>query len=127
RATLFPYTTLFRSRLRELSFLTGGVRIVLEDRRGPEVKREVFQEKGGVAAFAEALAKDAKPLYDKAIPLAGTATVETDRGPQAIEVEVGMMHTTGYGQTVLSYANMIPNRDGGTHLTGFKAEIGRAH
>jgi len=115
-----------RRRLRELSFLTGGVRIVLEDRRGPEVKREVFQEKGGVAAFAEALAKDAKPLYDKAIPLAGTATVETDRGPQAIEVEVGMMHTTGYGQTVLSYANMIPNRDGGTHLTGFKAAYTRA-
>src|SRR5690606_9500433 len=115
-----------RRRLRELSFLTGGVKIVLEDRRGPEVKREVFHEKGGVAAFAEALAKEAKPLYDKAISLSGTVTVDTDRGPQAIEVQVGMVHTSGYGQTVLTYANMITNRDGGTHLTGFKAAYTRA-
>jgi DNA gyrase subunit B len=115
-----------RRRLRELSFLTGGVKIVLEDRRGPEVKREVFHEKGGVAAFAEALAKEAKPLYDKAIALSGTVTVDTDRGPQAIEVQVGMVHTSGYGQTVLTYANMITNRDGGTHLTGFKAAYTRA-
>ncbi|HEX7039111.1 MAG TPA: DNA topoisomerase subunit B [Trueperaceae bacterium] len=115
-----------RRRLRELSFLTGGVKIVLEDRRGAEVKREVFHEKGGVAAFAEALAKDAKPLYDKAIALAGTATVDTDRGPQTIDVQVGMVHTSGYGQTVLTYANMITNRDGGTHLTGFKAAYTRA-
>ncbi len=115
-----------RRRLRELSFLTGGVKIVLEDRRGAEVKREVFQEKGGVAAYAEALAKDGKILYDKAVSLSGTATVETDRGPQVIDVEVGMVHTAGYGQTVLTYANMITNRDGGTHLTGFKSAYTRA-
>ncbi|HLV11130.1 MAG TPA: DNA topoisomerase subunit B [Trueperaceae bacterium] len=115
-----------RRRLRELSFLTGGVKIVLEDRRGAEVKREVFQERGGVAAYAAALAKDAKTLYDKPIALSGTVTVESDRGPQTLEVEVGMVHTAGYGQTVLTYANMITNRDGGTHLTGFKSAYTRA-
>src|SRR5690606_4970830 len=95
-------------------------------RRGPEPKREVFHEKGGVGAFAEALAKDAKPLYDKAVSIAGTVTVDSDRGPQTIEVQVGMVHTSGYGQTLLTYANMITNRDGGTHLTGFKAAYTRA-
>src|SRR5690606_42046969 len=107
-----------RRRLRELSFLTGGVKIVLEDRRGAEVKREVFHEKGGVAAFAEALAKDAKPLYDKAIALAGTATVDTDRGPQTIDVQVGIVHTSGIGQTNLTYATLTTNRTIGPHCTG---------
>ena len=114
-----------RRRMRELAFLTGGVRIILEDRRGAEIKREEFYEKGGVAAYAQALTKDAKTLYDKPIGIKGTASIDTDRGPQQVEVEVGMMHTSGYGQTVLTYANMITNRDGGTHLTGFKGAYTR--
>jgi len=112
-------------RLRELAFLTGGVKIAIEDRREDPAVREVFLEKGGVGAFAKAIAKDAKTLYDKPIVASGTATVETDRGPQDIEVEVGMVHTTGFGQSVLAYANMITNRDGGTHLTGFKTAYTR--
>ena len=112
-------------RLRELAFLTGGVKIIVEDRREDPVLREEFHEKGGVGAFAQAIAKDGKTLYDKPIVASGRSTVETDRGPQEIEVEVGMIHTPGYGQTVLSYANMITNRDGGTHLTGFKTAYTR--
>ena len=112
-------------RLRELAFLTGGVKIVVEDRRENPVLREEYYEKGGVGAFAKALVKDGKTLYDKPIVASGRSTVETDRGPQEIEVEVGMIHTPGYGQTVLSYANMITNRDGGTHLTGFKTAYTR--
>jgi len=114
-----------RRRMRELAFLTGGVKIALEDRRGVEVKREEFHETGGVAAYAQALTKDAKTLYDKPIGIHGVATVDADGKPQQIEVDVGMVHTSGFGQTVLTYANMITNRDGGTHLTGFKGAYTR--
>ena len=120
----FDYSRV-RRRLRELAFLTGGVKITLEDRRGAEVKREVFHEKGGVAAFAATLAKDSKVLYEKPIEIKGTASVETDRGVQEVEVDVGLMHTAGFGQTILTYANMITNRDGGTQLTGFKSAYTR--
>ncbi len=106
-----------RRRLRELAFLTAGVKIVIEDRRGGEVKREVFQEKGGVAAFAANLADGDKFLYEAPALLTGNA--------DDIEVEVGFIHTSAYVQTILTYANMITNRDGGTHLTGFKTAYTR--
>jgi DNA gyrase subunit B len=109
-----------RRRLRELAFLTGGVKIVLEDLRGEEPKREVFQEHGGVAAYAETLAKDGTRLYDSPVHISSKTVVDADGEREEIEVDVGMLHTSGYGQTIVTYANMITNRDGGTHLTGFK-------
>ena len=114
--TSFDYSRI-RRRLRELAFLTGGVKIVLEDLRGKEPKREVFQERGGVAAFAATLATDGKRLYDDPVLIQGVT--------EDIEVEVGLLHTGAYGQTILTYANMITNRDGGTHLTGFKTAYTR--
>lgn len=112
----FDYSRI-RRRLRELAFLTGGVKIIIEDKRGQEPKREVFQEDGGVAAFAATLAAEGKGLYDDPLLIQGTS--------DDIEVEVGLLHTTAYGQTILTYANMITNRDGGTHLTGFKTAYTR--
>ncbi len=109
-----------RRRLRELAFLTGGVKIVLTDERGETPKTETFHEQGGVAAFAQNLAREAELLYDKPVVISGTAAVQTDLGLHDIEVDVGLIHNTNYGQTILTYANMITNRDGGTHLTGFK-------
>ena len=106
-----------RRRLRELAYLTAGVKIIIEDRRGQEVKREEFQENGGVAAFAEDLVAEGKRLYDNPLLIEGTS--------DEIEVEVGMLHSSTYGQTILTYANMITNRDGGTHLTGFKTAYTR--
>ncbi|MEZ4629772.1 MAG: ATP-binding protein [Deinococcales bacterium] len=106
-----------RRRLKELSYLTGGVKIIFRDFRGDEPKHEVFQEQGGVAAFADHLAKDEKRLYEQAILLRGSS--------EDIEVEVGMMHSSSYNQTILCYANMITNRDGGTPLTGFKTAYTR--
>ncbi|MEJ2357276.1 MAG: DNA topoisomerase subunit B [Deinococcales bacterium] len=114
-----------KRRLRELAFLTGGVKIVLQDDRGDEKRHEVFQEHGGLGAFAAYLAKDSKVLYDQAVFIDATTTVETDGASHDIEVEVGLIHTGGYGQNVLTYANMITNRDGGTHLTGFKTAYTR--
>ncbi|MDZ7705942.1 MAG: DNA topoisomerase subunit B [Trueperaceae bacterium] len=106
-----------RRRLRELAYLTGGVKIVLEDKRKEETKREVFQEQGGVAAFAEDLVTDGKRLYDEPVLISGLS--------DDIEVEVGFLHASSFGQTILTYANMITNRDGGTHLTGFKTAYTR--
>jgi DNA gyrase subunit B len=113
----FDYQRVKR-RLRELAYLTGGVKIILEDRRhGHELRREEYLEKGGVAAFAHSIASEGKHLYEKPMLVKGIS--------ENIEVEVGMMHTSGYGQMVLTYANMITNRDGGTHLTGFKSAYTR--
>jgi DNA gyrase subunit B len=114
-----------RRRLRDLAFLTGGVRIVLEDRRQADVKREVFHEEGGVAAYAAYLAREDKRLYDEPVRIQQTVVVEKDGKAEEIEVEVGLIHTSGYNQTILTYANMITNRDGGTHLTGFKQAFTR--
>ncbi|WP_027481876.1 DNA topoisomerase subunit B [Deinococcus pimensis] len=110
-----------RRRLRELSYLTG-LRIVLTDERkdlhGGEVKKEVFHEVGGIATFARHLVlDDGKLLYDQPIVMKGTAS--------DVEVEVAFIHSSAYASTILCYANMITNRDGGTQLTGFKTAYTR--
>ncbi|MDQ3398440.1 MAG: toprim domain-containing protein, partial [Deinococcota bacterium] len=89
----------------------------LEDKRPGQEKEETFHEEGGVASFAANLAADSKRLYEEPVLLHGQA--------DDIEVEVGMMHSSAFDQTILSYANMITNRDGGTHLTGFKTAYTR--
>lgn len=113
----FDYQRVKR-RLKELAYLTGNVKIILEDRRhGHDIRHEEYLEKGGVAAYAQSVASEGKHLYEKPILVKGNS--------ENIDVEVGMMHTSGYGQMVLTYANMITNRDGGTHLTGFKSAYTR--
>src|SRR5690625_3121355 len=114
-----------KQRLRELSYLTGGVKIILVDERGTEVRRDEFYEKGGVAAFADNLAADSKRLYEDPILIKGLASVDVNDKTEEVEVEVGMIHTGSYGSTILTYANMITNRDGGTHLTGFRSAYTR--
>jgi DNA gyrase subunit B len=114
-----------RHRLKELAYLTGGVKIQLVDERGKETRSEVFREGGGVAAFAANLAGESKRVYDTPILIKGKVSVDVQAKVEEIDVEVGLLHTSSYGQTVLSYANMITNRDGGTHLTGFKTAYTR--
>jgi DNA gyrase subunit B len=69
--------------------------------------------------------RDEKRLYEHAIRIGQTVTIEVDGKSETIDVDVGLVHTQGYGQTILTYANMITNRDGGTHLTGFKTAYTR--
>lgn len=114
-----------RHRLKELAYLTGGVKIKLVDQRVKETRSENFREEGGVAAFAANLAGESKRVYDTPILIRGKVAVDVQGKAEEIEVEVGLLHTSSYGQTVLSYANMITNRDGGTHLTGFKTAYTR--
>jgi DNA gyrase/topoisomerase IV subunit B/transcriptional regulator with XRE-family HTH domain len=118
--TSFEYARI-RRRMRELAYLTGGVKIILSDRRPGQEKEETFLEQGGVASFAADIAADHKKLYEAPILIQG----RTSEGADEIEVEVGMIHSSAYDQTILSYANMITNRDGGTHLTGFKTAYTR--
>jgi DNA gyrase subunit B len=114
-----------RRRLRELAYLTGGVGFVLRDHRGGENRKEEFIEEGGVGAFAADLAGESKPIYESPVLLRSRTNVDVQGADEEIEVEVGLIHTSDYSQTVLTYANMITNRDGGTHLTGFKTAYTR--
>ncbi len=106
-----------RRRLRELAYLMGGLKIVLINEREGHQKTEVFQEKGGVAAYARSLVGDDKLLYDAPILIKGMF--------EGVAVEIGLIHSTAYNPNLLAYANMITNRDGGTHMTGFRTAYTR--
>ncbi|WP_226342580.1 DNA gyrase subunit B [Deinococcus sp. AJ005] len=111
-----------RGRLRELAYLTG-LKIVVRDERtelhAGEVREEVFYEQGGIANFARALVTDdTKLLYDQPIVMRGTHS--------DVVVEVAFIHANTYASdNILTYANMIRTRDGGTPLTGFKTAYTR--
>jgi DNA gyrase subunit B len=105
-----------RARLREVSYLVAGLKLHFRDL--VHGREETFFDKGGVASFAKALAEGEVLLHEKPLFLRG--------GEGEVEVEVGLVYTQGYTTEILTYANMIPTRDGGTHLTGFKKAYTRA-
>ncbi|WP_425068920.1 DNA topoisomerase (ATP-hydrolyzing) subunit B [Reyranella sp.] len=114
--TEFDFATL-EHRLRELAFLNSGVRIVLTDERGAEQKvSELFYE-GGVEAFAKYLDRNKSVLHDPPVSIRG----EKD----GITVEVAMQWNDSYHETMLCFTNNIPQRDGGTHLAGFRGALTR--
>lgn len=112
----FDYSTL-EHRLRELAFLNSGVRIVLTDARHAEVKREEMVYEGGVEAFVQYLDRSKQALLPKPIVI----RAEKD----GITVECALSWNDSYHENVLCFTNNIPQRDRGTHFTGFAAALTR--
>jgi DNA gyrase subunit B len=113
--TDFDFNTL-QDRLRELAFLNSGVNILLQDKRGEEVKESRLYFEGGIESFVQWLDRSKNPLFAQPITMTtiGNITVET-----------AMEWTEAYHETMLCFTNNIPQRDGGTHLAGFRAALTR--
>jgi DNA gyrase subunit B len=114
--TEFDFATL-EHRLRELAFLNSGVLIVLSDLRHPVEKREELRYEGGVEAFVKYIDRNQTPL----IPAPIVIKAERDR----IVVECALWWNDSFHETVLCFTNTIPQRDGGTHLAGFRGALTR--
>ena len=112
----YSYKTL-EHRLRELAFLNSGVRILLEDDRPAEPLRTELYYEGGVREFVKYIDRSKSPMIDAPIFMAG----ERD----GIGVEVAMWWNDGFNEMVLPFTNNIPQRDGGTHLAGFRGALTR--
>ncbi|MEM9757436.1 MAG: ATP-binding protein, partial [Pseudomonadota bacterium] len=112
----YSFKTL-ENRLRELAFLNSGVRIVLEDERPAEPLKTELHYDGGVREFVRYLDRHRTPMLPEPIFVEGTR--------DGITVEVAMWWNDGYNEMVLPFTNNIPQRDGGTHLAGFRGALTR--
>ncbi|MCL4187775.1 MAG: DNA topoisomerase (ATP-hydrolyzing) subunit B [Rhodobacteraceae bacterium] len=108
---------ILETRLRELAFLNSGVRITLEDHRPAEPLRSELHFDGGVAEFVRWLDRSKSPLVPAPIVIRGER--------EGITAEVAMWWNDSYHETMLPFTNNIPQRDGGTHLAGFRAALTR--
>ena len=114
--TEFSFDTL-EHRLRELAFLNSGVSIMLEDRRGPEPRIVDLTFEGGLEAFVRYLDRNKSALIE--VPV----TLQSEQDD--IGVELALWWNDSYHETVLCFTNNIPQRDGGTHLAGFRGALTR--
>jgi DNA gyrase subunit B len=112
----FDYATL-EHRLRELAFLNSGVRINLTDLRGVEPKTEEMHYEGGLRAFVKFLDRTKHALI--------TEPVMVEKSQDGITVEAALWWNDSYHENVMCFTNNIPQRDGGTHLAGFRAALTR--
>ena len=116
-ATIFTETTVYefdilKTRLREMAFLTKGLKISLTDLRGEEPHTRTFHYEGGIREFVTYLNGSKVPLYDKVMYFEGTKN--------NVYVEVALQHNDSYNESVFSFVNNINTPEGGTHLVGFR-------
>ncbi len=109
--TVFDYEIL-RQRLREMAFLTKGIKIILTDERLEEPKTREFYYEGGIKEYVAYLNRHKNPLYDQIIYCEGQR--------DDIYVEVALQHNNSYQEGTYSFVNNITTPEGGTHLTGFR-------
>ena len=112
--TIFDYDIL-KQRMREMAFLTKGLKIVLKDMRPDQEKEDTFHYEGGISEYVEYLNKSKEPLYPDVIYCEG------QRGD--VLVEAAMQHNDSYNEGIYSFVNNINTPEGGTHLVGFRAAL----
>ena len=113
----FSFETLV-NRIRELAFLNSGVHITITDKRGEEEKQEIFNYDGGVAAFVQHLDRNRSAVYDDDM-------IYFNDEKDEIGVEFAMQWNDSYQENVYPFTNNIPQKDGGTHIQGFRAALTR--
>ncbi len=121
RETEFSFDTLSQ-RLRELSFLNAGVRIVIHDERND--KHHEFCYEGGIVSFVEHLNKSRSPLHEEPIFISDTRPL-LERGSGEVSVEIALQYNDSYNEAVFSFANNINTVEGGSHLIGFRTALTR--
>ena len=114
--TEFNFETLEKS-IREKAFLNSGVYLKLIDNRGSEPREVVMHYEGGLTAFVNHINKSKAPLHENVIAFCGCQ--------DDIQVEAALQWTNAYNESMLCFTNNIPQKDGGTHLAGFRAALTR--
>ena len=112
--TEYDFKTL-QTRLREMAFLTKGLKITLTDEREDPVRSKIYHYEGGIQEFVQYLNKSTTPLYDDIIYCEGIR--------DGVQVEVAFQHNDSYSENCDSFVNNINTHEGGTHLAGFKNAI----
>ncbi len=122
-STEFSYEVL-ASRLRELAFLNAGLVIDLADERG-EPKQQHYEYRGGIGEFVKLLNATKEPIVDEVLTFAATGEATSEHGKTGppVSVEVALQWNSQYNEAIYCFTNNVPNKDGGTHLTGLRTGL----
>jgi len=113
-------------RLRELAFLNSGIRIIFQDRRTEGKEPIEMMYEGGIAAFVSHVDRNRTPMVSRPIVCRGVRNVEQGGNQIEVTVDVALQWNDSYTENVLSFTNNIPQKDGGTHVQGFRAALTRS-